>query len=362
MQELGNLFKVRFDHLTGGQSRGTDTDTSGGDSRSVSWDAVLVQSNADGVAGLFVFGSSDLLGLEVPQDQVVFGTARGDGVSQRSKLGGKCGGVLLDLLGVDFELGSHDFLELGGNTGNLVFVWSSLKGREDGLVDFSLKSTSVLAEEDHTSTGSTKGLVGGSGDNVADFKGRSLFASGDQSRNVSHIHHQQGTVGIGNFTEFSVVPVTWVGGSTSNDKSWLEETGMLSQLFVVDQSSFRADTVGKGFKVDRSRRNGLTGSLLLGVGVESVSQVTTTGQVQSHDTVVWSQQGSVNGKVGWRSRVWLDIDTPLFRVQSVCLQSTLLAEFFHLIDNFVSPVVTSMWKTFGVFVGQSRSQTVNNGL
>jgi hypothetical protein len=180
VQKLTDLFKVLFAHLTGGQSRGTDADTSGGDGGSVTGDAVLVEGDADRVAGLFVLGSGDSIGLEVPQDQMVFGSSRGHLVTVLRLEGvGKGGGVGLDLLGVDLEFGGHDFLELGGDTGDLVLVRSTLEGGEDGLVDFVLESTFVLSEEDHTGTGSTKGLVGGGRDDVAVLKGRGLFPGGN---------------------------------------------------------------------------------------------------------------------------------------------------------------------------------------
>ena len=133
-------------------------------------------------------------------------------------------------------------------------------------------------------------------------------------------------------------------------------------MFVVDISSFGVDTVGKRFKVDRGGGDSLTGSFLLGVGVESVGQVATAGKVQSHDSVVGSEKCRVYGKVGGRSRVRLDIDAPLFGVQSVGLEGTLLAHDLDLVDNLITSVVTGVGKTLRVLVGQSRSQALHDGL
>mmetsp|Transcript_21723 Transcript_21723/g.40545 ORF Transcript_21723/g.40545 Transcript_21723/m.40545 type:complete len:300 (-) Transcript_21723:60-959(-) len=239
---------------------------------------------------------------------------------------------------------------------------TSLKGGEDSLVDSALKSTFVLAEEDHTGTGSTKRLVSSSGDNIAVFKRRLLLPGGNQTRDVGHVHHQKSSVGIGDLTELFVVPVARVCGSTSNDQGRLEESCITSKLLIIDVSSLGVDTVWKRFKVNRSSRHSLSGSLLLGVGVESMSQVSTTGQIQAHDTIVWAQESSVDSKVGRRSRIRLDIDAPLFRVQVIGLQGTLLAKFFDLIDDFVTSVVSCMWKTLRIFVGQSGSQAFHDGL
>mmetsp|Transcript_54040 Transcript_54040/g.156028 ORF Transcript_54040/g.156028 Transcript_54040/m.156028 type:complete len:412 (-) Transcript_54040:6-1241(-) len=362
MKEIGDLFKVRFDHHAGRQGGGSDTDSTGGDGGSISRDAVLIQSDADFVTSFFELASGDSLGLQVPQDQVVFCTSRGDSVSVRRESGRKCLSILLHLLRIQLEFRGHDFLQLSGNSGNLVFVGPSLQGRENSLVDLWFEITLVLSEEDHTSTGSTKRLVRGGGDDIAEFERRGLFSSGNQTRNVGHIHHQQGTVGVGNLSEFGIVPVTRVRRSSANDQGRLEQTGITSQLFIVNVSGFGVDAVGKRLEVDRGGRDSLSGVFLLRIGVESVGQVTTTGQIQSHDTVVWSQQGGVNGKVSGGSRVRLDVYSPLFRVQSVRFQGALLTKLLNLVNYFISSVITSMGKTLSILIGKSRSQAVHDGL
>ena len=88
-----------------------------------------------------------------------------------------------------------------------MLVGATLKGREHGIVDLGLKATGVLPEEDDTSPGATEGLVGGGGNNISVLEGvRSLLGS-DETTEMGHIHHQQGTVGIGDGAEAGVVPV-----------------------------------------------------------------------------------------------------------------------------------------------------------
>ena len=363
VQEFGDLFEVLFAHLTGSKSRGSNTDSTGCDGGSVTGDAVLIEGDADGIASLLELGSGNSLGLQVPQDQVVLGTSRGHLVSVLGlKTVSKGSGVGLNLLGVDLEFRGHDLLELGGNTGNLVLVRSSLKGRENGLVDLGLEATLVLAEEDHSGTRSTEGLVGGGSDDITVFERRVLFSGGDQSGNVGHVHHQKRSVGVGDFSVFGVVPVTRVGRSSGNDHGRFEKGSITGELFVVNVSGFRVDAVRKRFEVDRSGRDGLTGSLLLGVCVESVSQVTTRWKIKSHDTVVGVEESSVDGEVGRGSRVWLDVDTPLFGVQAVGLEGTLLAHDLDLVNNLVTSVVTGVGKTLRVLVGEGGSQTFHDGL
>ena len=53
-----------------------------------------------------------------------------------------------------------------------------LEGREHSHVDAALEPAVVLAEEDHTSTRATQGLVGGGGDNVT------VLGEGDEDEGV----------------------------------------------------------------------------------------------------------------------------------------------------------------------------------
>jgi hypothetical protein len=74
---------------------------------------------------------------------------------------------------------------------------------------------------------------------------------------------------------------------------------------------------------------------------------------------MWFKKAGVNGEVGWRARVWLDIDAPLRRIKSVGSQSTVLAHSLDLVNDLISTVVTSTRKTLGVFVGQNGAQAFN---
>ena len=360
-EEGGDLLEVGLDELAGGEGGSADADAAGGDGRPVAGDAVLVEGDGDGVAGLLELGSGDALGLEVPEDEVVLGTAGGDLHAHGGELVGEGTGVGADLLGVDLELGGHDLLELGGDAGDLVLVGSTLKGGEDGLVDAGLEATLVLAEEDHTGTRTTEGLVGGGGNDVAVLEGTGLLAGGDEAGDVGHVHEEEGAVGIGDLTELLVVPITRVGGSTADEHGGLEEGGVLLELLVVDEAGLGVDAVGEGLEVDRGGRDGLAGALLLGVGVEAVGQVTARGEVEAHDTIVRAEQGGVDGEVGGRAGVGLDIDAPLLGVEAVRLEGALLAKGLDLIDDLVTAVVTSAGKALGVFVGQSRAEALHDG-
>mmetsp|Transcript_17850 Transcript_17850/g.29296 ORF Transcript_17850/g.29296 Transcript_17850/m.29296 type:complete len:264 (-) Transcript_17850:528-1319(-) len=263
MEELAYLFKVFLHHLTGSHGACTNTHTSGCHSRSISRNTVLIQSDGHGITHLLKLTSSNFLWFQIPKDQVILRPPSSKTVSQTNKLGSKSRSILLHLLGINVELGCHNLQQLSGNSSNLMLMWSTLKSGEDSLVNLVFKSTFILTEEDHTRTRSTKGLVSSCSYNITIFKWRLLLLGGNQSRNVCHVHEEEGTVGIGNFAEAFVVPITGVGGSTTNDHGWLEQPGVTFELIVVDVSGNLIDLVGERLKVHRGSRHSLTCPLLL---------------------------------------------------------------------------------------------------
>ncbi|KAL7463376.1 hypothetical protein ACHAXS_003750, partial [Conticribra weissflogii] len=361
MQEQCYLLKVALNHFPRCQGWSSNTNSSGSDSGPISRHAVFVQSDCNGIASLFKFRSGDFLWLQVPEHKVVLGSTGGESVSQFLKLISKRRGIRTNLLCINLEFWSHDLQKLGGHTGNLMFVRTPLQCGEDRLVDAVFESTLVFAEENHSGAGSAEGLVGGGCDDVAEFEGRFLFLGGDEPGDVSHVHEEEGAVIVGNFAEAFVVPVTGISGSSADDHGGFEEGGIAFELVVVDESGDGVNLVGKTLEVDGGGADGLAGALLLAVGVESVGQVPAGGKIQAHDAVMGTQQSGVDGKVGGTSRVRLHVDAPLLGVQSVGLQSALLAEDFDLVNDFVSAVVTGMGETFGVFVGESGSETFHHG-
>ncbi|VEU40698.1 unnamed protein product [Pseudo-nitzschia multistriata] len=234
-----------------------------------------------------------------------------------------------------------------------MLVRTSLEGGEDSLVDAVFESTFVLTEENHSSTGSTKGLVSCGCHNIAIVERRRLLSSGDQSGNVRHVHHQKGPVGISDFSEFGVVPVTGVSRSSADDHGRFEKTCITGKLLMVNISGLGVNSVWKRFEVNRSGRDSFAGSFLLRVRVKPVCQVTTAGQIQSHDSFMRAKEGGVDGKIGRGPRVRLDIDAPLLGVQSIGCERTLLAKNLDLVNNLVTSVVSGVGETFRILVRQS---------
>lgn len=233
---------------------------------------------------------------------------------------------------------------------------STLTGREDGLVDslFHVRLL-VFSEEDQTGSRTSESLVSSGGDHVTVLERRVLFTGSDQTGDVSHVAQEVRTVGVGNLSQSLVVPVSGVGGSTTNDQSGLVQASVGSELFIVDQTGSGGDSVRERLEVD-----GRSGNLLLG-GVVAVSQVTTVRETQTHDSILRVDQGGESGKVGGRTRVRLDVDTPDLGVEVECLQGSFSAQVLQDVNVFVTTVVSCTGKTFRVLVGEHGTVGFHDG-
>lgn len=356
VEEVGDSVHVLLSHRSTCQGGQTDTDSSGNLSRGVSRNGVLVDGDVAFVANLFNLGSGQTQRSQVPKDQVVIGSIGLELVVVAGQDLGEGSGVGNDLLGVSLERGVGGLLESNGDTGNGVVVGTSLASRENGLVDPLLEvGFLVLSEEDHTGSGTTQGLVGGGGDYITVVERRALLTGGDETGDVGHVAHEVRLVGVGNLSKPGVVPVSRVSGSTTHDESRLVEVGVGVQLLIVNQVSLGVDSVRERLKVDGRR-----GNLLLG-GVVTMGQVTTIGETETHDSVLRVNERSKGSKVGSRSRVGLDVDTPDLGVQVESLQGTLSAQVFEDVNVLVSSIVSGTRKTLGVLVGEHGAVGLHDG-
>jgi hypothetical protein len=68
-----------------------------------------------------------------------------------------------------------------------------------------INTAETLSEEDHGTTGTTKRLVGGGGDDVSMFERTRQDTSSNQTGDVGHISHQVSTTLIGNLILFYLI-------------------------------------------------------------------------------------------------------------------------------------------------------------
>lgn len=174
-----------------------------------------------------------------------------------------------------------------------VVVGSTLTSGEDGSVDSSFQiGLLVLSEEDDTSSGSSESLVGGRSDDVTVLEWRSLLTGSDKTRNVSHVTEEVSSLPIGNLSQSSIVPVSGVGGSSADQQPRFEEVGVGLELRVVDDTGGGVDSVRERLEVD-----GRSGNLLLG-SVVTVSQMSSIGKTETHDSVLGLDESGERGKAG----------------------------------------------------------------
>lgn len=390
----GNALEVLLTHTTGGHGGGTDTDTAGGQSRLVTGDGVLVASNVDLLEDSLDTSTVQALVAEVDKDHVAVSAVRDELVTESLELLLEGLGVLDDLLLVLLELGGINLLKGNSQSSDGVVVGTTLVTREDREVDGALKvihdvlaglgvsAADTLAEEDHGTTGTTEGLVGGGGDNIGVLEGGGDDTGGNQTRDVSHVDNEVGADLVSDLAHASVVDQAAVGGGTSDQALGAVELSVGLELIVVNDTGLKVDTVGEGLEVGRDSRDPAERTvsiqctltrrvlcretnpqnLLSGGSLVTVTQVTTVGEVKTHETVVRAHEGLVDLQVGRATTEALNVDAPLGGVQVESLEGTSLAGKLDGIDVLVATVVASAGVTLGVLVAHGGTQSIEDSV
>lgn len=124
-----------------------------------------------------------------------------------------------------------------------------------GLVALGIDLPDTLAEEDHGATGSTKGLVGGGGDDVGVGKGRGDHTSGDETRDVRHVDDEVGADEVSNLANASVVYKPAVGRGTGDDGLGAVEDGSFLEHVIIDYACLEINPVGHGLEIGGDSRD-----------------------------------------------------------------------------------------------------------
>lgn len=380
-----NAPEVLLTHATAGHGGGTNTDTAGGQSRLITGDGVLVAGNVDLLQNGLNAGTVEALGAQVQEDHVAVSAVRDELVAEGLELILQSLGVLDDQLLVLLELGRGSLLQSDSQSGDGVVVGATLVTREDGEVDGTLQvvhdllaslvgAADALAEKDHGTTGPTERLVGGGGHDIGVLEGRRDDTSGDQTGDVGHVDNEVGTDLVSDLAHALVVDQTAVGGGTGDQALGAVELSIGLQSVVVNDAGLQVNAVGEGLEVSRDGRDpgklvrnfvhGCTMTKcnsLLGGSLVAVGQVTTVGEVKTHQTLVRAHEGLVDLQVGRAATKALDVDTPLGRVQVEGLESTLLTGDLDGINVLVTTVVTGTRVTLRVLVAHGRAQSIEDG-
>ena len=81
----------------------------------------------------------------------------------------------------------------------------------------------------------------------------------------------------------------------------------------------------------------------------------TVGKIETHEPVMWPHDGLVSLQVRGAAAQALNVDTPLLRIKTECLQSTRLAEQLDRVDVLVATIVSGTGVSLGVLVGHGRA-------
>ena len=268
--------------------------------------------------------------------------------------------VLLDLHAVLLELGRRHLLQLRRDGRDLVIVRTALQTGEHRVVDLALEVALVLAEEDHAGARTAQRLVRRRRHNIAVLERVRRFARRHQTADVRHVHHHDRTARVRHLANPSVIPLTRIRRSSANDHLRSVDSSNLLHEIVVHETRLRIHVVRKRLEEDRRTRQSLPSVRLRVVRVVTVSQMASRRKIQTHHAATRSQQTRVHSQVARRSGIGLNVHAPLFRIQMISSQSTLLAQLFDLVDVLVASVITMTRISLRVFVRQTRTQALHN--
>ena len=178
----------------------------------------------------------------------------------------------------------------------------------------------------------------------------------DETACVCNISHQIRSARVCNFSELCVVIVSWISTSSAYNHLWFEFLHLFGQCFIVNQSILFFNVVWLTFKIDAGCWN------LFGLCLMTMSQMTSMSKWESHDSITWLQKGCVNCKVCWWPGQWLNIDGPFLWVETICSKSSLLAKSFHLIDEFITSIISLSWISLWVLVAKTRAHGLHDSL
>lgn len=176
-------------------------------------------------------------------------------------------GVLDDLLLVLLELWGHGLVERDGKSGDCVVMWAALVTWEDGEVDWALEVVQsllaslwvrlahTLAEEDHSTSWASEGLVGGGSDNVGILERSWNNFSGNKPGDVCHVNDEVCANKIGNLPHTLVVDKTAVSRSTGNQDLWSVHESVGLKLVIINDARLKVYTVWERLKVGRDSRD-----------------------------------------------------------------------------------------------------------
>jgi len=139
--------------------------------------------------------------------------------------------VLHHLPRVPLELGGHGLAQRHGLRGDHVLERSTLQPREHLLVHVLREP---LLAQDQTAPRAPQRLVGGGRDDLRVRHGRGMDSRGHETRDVGHVHDEDGAHLVGDAPERREVDHPGVGGRATDQEARALAPGDLTHQVVVD--------------------------------------------------------------------------------------------------------------------------------
>ena len=252
-------------------------------------------------------------------------------------------GVGHDLAGVVGERRIGRLPERHGLGGDVVFQRATLRAGEDRLVDH---RRVLLTGEDAPAAWATEGLVRGERHDVAVRHRVGVHPSGDEPGYVGGVEHENGADLVGDVAQRGRLDDPRVRRGTGHDHLRAGCSGAVPQLVHVDA------LVAAGQAV----RDEVV-EFAAGVHRRAVGEVPTVVEAEAQDGVAGLQECLVDGHVGVRPGVGLDVGV----VGTEQGLDPLARQVLDLVHVDVSAVVALSRVALRVLVGQHRTAGLQHG-
>ena len=150
-------------------------------------------------------------------------------------------GVVQHRLIVECELGAKRFSEASRLAGHIGQHHRTLNAWEDPGVD--LAAQRLIVPQHEASPRAAQGLVGRRSDDVGVGKRVRIKPGGDESGEMSHVHHQVGASLIGDCAEAGEVDGAGIGRAASDNQLWPLAQREVADLVEVDALAVPGDAV-----------------------------------------------------------------------------------------------------------------------
>ncbi len=218
-------------------------------------------------------------------------------------------------------------------------VRATLNAWENSFINF-LCELLALTSENNPTTRSAERLVRSRGDDVeAIVKRIAECLAGDEACDVRHICHRNRAHFLCNVHKLFVVERARVCRKPRNDEFRFVFERDLAETFVVYLPCLWVfHFVRDEFVNLRRKRHRMT-----------MREVPAVGEIHAEHGVPWLKKPCVDGEVGWRARVWLDVGEFAVEERADALDGEALDD----VREFLPAVIAAARIAFGVFVGEN---------